>query len=63
MQEKYMIEIKNTFDKAKIVTVLFAGELCVCDIEAVLQLTQSNVSRHLTILKNAGIIKSYKNAQ
>ena len=49
--------------RLRILSVLFVGELCVCDIEDVLQLTQSNVSRHLTILKNAGIIKSYKNAQ
>jgi ArsR family transcriptional regulator len=49
--------------RLRILSVLFTGELCVCDIEDILQLTQSNVSRHLTILKNAGIIKSYKNAQ
>ena len=49
--------------RLRILSILFQMELCVCDIEDVLQLTQSNVSRHLTILKNAGIIKSYKNAQ
>lgn len=31
-----------------------AGELCVCDLIAVLQLPQSTVSRHLAHLKNAG---------
>lgn len=30
------------------------GELCVCDLIAVLQLPQSTVSRHLAHLKNAG---------
>ncbi len=49
--------------RLRILSVLFQSELCVCDIEDALLLTQSNVSRHLTILKNAGIIKSYKNAQ
>jgi ArsR family transcriptional regulator len=49
--------------RLRIISVLFQSELCVCDIEDALQLTQSNVSRHLTILKNVGIIKSYKNAQ
>lgn len=49
--------------RLRILSMLFQMELCVCDIEDVLQLTQSNVSRHLTILRNAGIIKSYKNAQ
>ena len=49
--------------RLRILSVLFNNELCVCEIEDALQLTQSNVSRHLTILKNAGIIKSSKNAQ
>jgi ArsR family transcriptional regulator len=34
--------------------LLDAGELCVCDFMAVLQLPQSTVSRHLSLLKNAG---------
>ena len=34
--------------------LLEAGELCVCDLIAVLQLPQSTVSRHLAHLKNAG---------
>ena len=49
--------------RLRILSVLFQNELCVCEIEDILQLTQSNASRHLTILKNAGILKSYKNAQ
>jgi len=49
--------------RLRILSVLFQRELCVCEIEDILQLTQSNVSRHLTILKNVGILKSYKNAQ
>ena len=31
-----------------------AGELCVCDLIAILQLPQSTVSRHLAHLRNAG---------
>ena len=34
--------------------LLDAEELCVCDFMAVLQLPQSTVSRHLSLLKNAG---------
>ena len=37
--------------------LLEAGELCVCDIIAVLQLPQSTVSRHLAHLKNAGWLR------
>jgi len=37
--------------------LLDAGELCVCDLIAVLQLPQSTVSRHLAYLKNAGWLR------
>ena len=30
-------------------------ELCVCDIMAVLEITQSKASRHLAALRNAGL--------
>ena len=49
--------------RLRILSVLFKSELCSCEIEDILQLTQSNVSQHLKVLKNAGIIKSYKDAQ
>ena len=32
------------------------GELCVCDLVAVLQISQSKASRHLRYLKNAGLL-------
>ncbi|NOX80884.1 MAG: metalloregulator ArsR/SmtB family transcription factor [Deltaproteobacteria bacterium] len=32
------------------------GELCVCDLMAVLDLPQSTVSRHLAYLRNAGLV-------
>lgn len=32
------------------------GELCVCDVESILEVSQSKASRHLTYLKNAGIV-------
>jgi ArsR family transcriptional regulator, arsenate/arsenite/antimonite-responsive transcriptional repressor len=37
--------------------LIHGGELCVCDLIAVLQLPQSTVSRHLAHLKNAGWLK------
>ena len=33
-----------------------AGELCVCQIEEVLRMPQSKVSRHLTVLRHAGLV-------
>ena len=40
--------------RLRILCLLLDGELCVCDIMAVLQLPQSTVSRHLAYLKNTG---------
>lgn len=33
------------------------GELCVCDLVGILQIHQPKISRHLAILRNAGIIR------
>lgn len=49
--------------RLRIISQILKGEMCVCEIEGCLELTQSNASRHLTILKKAGILESYKNAQ
>lgn len=37
-------------------TILAAGELCVCHVEAAVGVTQSRASRHLTTLKRAGLV-------
>ena len=49
--------------RLRILSLLFIDEVCVCQIEAVLNLSQSNASRHLSCLKNSGILMSYKKAQ
>lgn len=49
--------------RLRILSQILKGEMCVCEIEECLKLTQSNASRHLTVLKKAGILDSYKNAQ
>jgi ArsR family transcriptional regulator, arsenate/arsenite/antimonite-responsive transcriptional repressor len=41
----------------KIVALLDGKELCVCQIESALGLSQVKVSRHLTILRYAGLVK------
>src|SRR6478736_4493831 len=42
--------------RLRIVALLAHGELCVCHIENALELSQPNVSRHLGILRAAGIV-------
>jgi ArsR family transcriptional regulator len=43
--------------RLRILSLLLAGELCVCDLMEVLRLPQSTVSRHLAYLKNAGWVE------
>lgn len=43
--------------RLRILCLLLEGELCVCDIMAVLQIPQSTVSRHLAYLKNSGWVE------
>jgi ArsR family transcriptional regulator len=41
--------------------LLELGELCVCDIEAGLDITQSKASRHLGLLRTAGLLRDRRN--
>ena len=43
--------------RLRILALLTAGELCVCDLMAVLELPQSTVSRHLAYLRHAGLVE------
>lgn len=47
-------------NRVRILMALRAGELCVCRIIELLQLAPSTVSKHLTILKQAGLIEGRK---
>ncbi|MBU1706390.1 metalloregulator ArsR/SmtB family transcription factor [bacterium] len=42
--------------------ILSHGELCVCDFEHVLDITQSKASRHLRYLLNAGFLEDRREA-
>jgi ArsR family transcriptional regulator, arsenate/arsenite/antimonite-responsive transcriptional repressor len=46
--------------RLKVIKLLEHGELCVCDIMAAFDMSQSKVSFHLGVLKNAGLVKSRK---
>ena len=37
--------------------ILRHGEMCVCDVEGVLGVSQSKASRHLRYLRNAGLLR------
>ncbi len=46
--------------RIKIVRTLRDGPLCVCTLNENVEFSQSNLSQHLKILKDAGVLKSDK---
>lgn len=50
--------------RLRIINLLYEkSELCVCDIIEALEITQTKASRHLSYLKNAGMVTSRRSAQ
>ena len=47
-------------NRVKIVKMLQHGELCVCEIQEALRVSQPAVSKHLKILQEAGFLNSRK---
>jgi arsenate reductase/ArsR family transcriptional regulator len=43
--------------RVRILKILESGEICVCQIIAVIALSQSTISKHLFLLRTAGLIK------
>lgn len=50
-------------NRLRILNLLMQQKLCVCELEVLLEMTQSNVSKHLSKLKTNGVISSSKDAQ
>lgn len=48
--------------RLRILNLLSQGEMCVCELEHILDINQSNASRHLNKLTTAGIITFEKRA-
>ena len=43
--------------RIRILSALFAAELCVCDLSSILNLTQSATSHQLKVLRQANLVK------
>ena len=43
--------------RVRILKILEGGEMCVCQVIAVIALSQSTISKHLFLLRTAGLIK------
>ena len=49
--------------RLRIVALLSHGELCVCHIHEALGLSQPNVSRHLAVLRAAGVLEDRRDGK
>ena len=64
--DKRLIFLENTFKaladrtRLRIIGLLRAGEICVCDIHGSLGLPQPTVSRHLAYLRRSGLVATRK---
>lgn len=63
--ENIMDVLKALSDETRlrILNLLKEGELCVCHITDILDITQTKASRHLKHLKNADLVKDRQQAQ
>ena len=65
-QEETLYDLAELFKvfgdstRIRILCVLFETEMCVCDIAALLNMTQSAISHQLRVLKNARLVKYRK---
>ncbi|MBL4937028.1 winged helix-turn-helix transcriptional regulator [Clostridium sp. YIM B02515] len=65
-QEETLYDLADLFKilgdstRIKILCALFQAEMCVCDIAALLGMTQSAISHQLRVLKQARLVKNRK---
>jgi len=52
-----MLKALGDETRLRIMKLLLKKEFCVCEIEAALDLPQSKVSRHLTVLRSVGLVE------
>ena len=63
MELLQVIKALSDETRIRIMNLLDEGKLCVCELEELLQINQSNASRHLNKLTNAKLIDYEKSAQ
>ncbi|MCL4332839.1 MAG: metalloregulator ArsR/SmtB family transcription factor [Candidatus Thermoplasmatota archaeon] len=56
-------DIAAAIDRARILFLLIGGEMCVCEIEAALNVRQANASHHLRVMEQAGLLKRTKKSR
>src|SRR4030067_2043536 len=66
MDDNRPVQIFRALDdtsRLRILKLLSRGELCVCQIEQALKISQTLTSRHLSVLRMTGIVRTRKEGQ
>jgi|YNPMSStandDraft_1061717.scaffolds.fasta_scaffold13966_2 ArsR family transcriptional regulator len=58
-----LFKLLSDKNRLRIINLLLYKELCVCEIEDIIQTTQTNISHHLAKLTMAGILHQRKQGQ
>lgn len=59
-----ILKLIADINRMRILNILYSREkVCVCVLEEILELNQSNLSRHLNKLKKTGLIKGERRSQ
>jgi|LGVF01.2.fsa_nt_gb ArsR family transcriptional regulator len=53
-----IIKILADTNRLRILNLLYDRELCVCELEYLLRISQSNLSKHLRLMSHAGFLES-----
>jgi ArsR family transcriptional regulator len=54
------LKLLSDENRLRIINLILNEELCNCEIETILELSQSNTSRHLSKMKGLEFLESYK---
>lgn len=58
-----VLQVAGEPTRLRILNLLLQGSICVCDLEAILGLPQHMVSRHLAVLRHAGLVTDERQGQ
>ena len=58
----HFLKALGQHNRLRLVKALLGGEYCVCELTDALELSQSNLSRHLSLLDRAGLLVAHKKA-
>ncbi len=55
-----MLKAAGDPNRLRLLNLLRLGNICVCDLQSVLRISQTSVSRHLAALRHAGLVSNQR---